>query len=302
VSVSVSALESRQDSLLLRLRQLQLTVEGVRDSLGMKDNDNKAADNRQNQSTKKASGPLSLVVRASPSHPPYSLLCLISALKQRSGKNFVLQTTCHEHSSLQRPLPNSLKEFLPESDACEDGSKVSLRISLIWKEVGRDVEMGLGLTVIRGETNVMRYAARCLGLGENCERTDALLDDCCTGLVWGDQKEQARVLKRFEEQLSKRPSVCESDSQPGLMDFAVYSALVNSSNADAKGAAAVKKWTTQCQALAKKGKGTPSNNNKKIVGKDSKSRKASSGGNPGRGWRSRTKSKSKSKTPPVASS
>ena len=99
-----------------------------------------------------------LVVRCSPAHPAYSLQ---PALELLQGAGISIYTACHTHSSLTGPLPPVLHSFLPAT--ATPRATASLRLTLIWAEVGRDCQLmvsPLCQTAIRGEPNLLRYLAR----------------------------------------------------------------------------------------------------------------------------------------------
>ena len=85
-------------------------------------------------------GPLSLVVRANPSNPPYALACLLRHAAKASNF-FSLSALAHIHSSLVSQLPNSLEGILKEDnneDEDKEEGKPSLKFMLIWRGDGEN--------------------------------------------------------------------------------------------------------------------------------------------------------------------
>ena len=98
-----------------------------------------------------------MVVRCSPSHPAFSLKGVYNLL---TGAGLSVHTSCHTHSSVTS-LPPQCQSFLPEAEMSRTSAQV--RITLIWKEVGRDCELmvsPLTQTLVKGEVNILRYFAR----------------------------------------------------------------------------------------------------------------------------------------------
>jgi len=71
-------------------------------------------------------------------------------------------TSSHVHSSFLNKIPNELVDFLPNSN-CSSRSEADLCVTLIWKDVGKDMELVTSPTstaVIKGEVNLLRYVSR----------------------------------------------------------------------------------------------------------------------------------------------
>ena len=138
-----------------------------------------------------------LVVRCSPSHPAHSLQGVCRLLK---GAGLSVHTSCHTHSSVAT-LPPVLASFLPVSDVSRTQAKV--RMTLIWKEVGRDAELmvsPLTQTLIKGEANILRYISRLFpsllpyeSLSPLTE-VDAMLDTI-SSLVWAAPRERQPLMR-----------------------------------------------------------------------------------------------------------
>lgn len=70
------------------------------------------------------------MIQANPNQPPWSLVSIIRLAVAKSG--YVLWTSAHVHSSLTKSLPQSLMDFLPDSN-CDERRKSNLRVTMVWK-------------------------------------------------------------------------------------------------------------------------------------------------------------------------
>ena len=146
-----------------------------------------------------------LVVRCSPSHPAHSLQGVCRLLK---GAGLSVHTSCHTHSSVTS-LPPALASFLPVSEVSRTQAQV--RMTLIWKEVGRDAELmvsPLNQTLIKGEVNILRYISRLFpsllpyeSLSPLAE-VDAMLDTI-SSLVWAAPRERQPLMRTLVTNLGK---------------------------------------------------------------------------------------------------
>ena len=81
--------------------------------------------------------PFSLVVRASPSHPPFSLLCVMNQLRKKHPDGHVIVSS-HVHSSLKQNVSKGLlADFASETGRA--GSGLKFRLSVIWKEGEKEI-------------------------------------------------------------------------------------------------------------------------------------------------------------------
>ena len=89
---------------------------------------------------------LSLVVRASPTHPPLALLCAAKQLKSNSKNSVTIG--CHVHSSLGNTIvpKNLISDFTSECDVSTNTGS-NLKLTVVWKN---------------GEENHMFFEMLCL--------------------------------------------------------------------------------------------------------------------------------------------
>jgi hypothetical protein len=138
---ALKELEKRQESILDQLENLKIEVSKL-----------------QAPKTAKQTGPRDLVIRASPSHPP-NVLPIICQQLMNQMKIF---TSTHIHSNVVKGIPNLLKDFLPNSN-CSARTESDLCLTLIWKNVGKDLELVTSPTsnsLLKGEVNLLRYFSR----------------------------------------------------------------------------------------------------------------------------------------------
>jgi len=145
---ALNDLEKRQENILNQLENLKLEVEKLKIPPG------KSSANLQ-----KKPGTKDIVIRATPQHAPNVLPLLCNQLMAIGLKVF---TSSHVHSSFLSKIPNELEDFLPNSN-CNSRGEADLCVTLIWKDVGLDMELVTSPTstsVIKGEVNLLRYVSR----------------------------------------------------------------------------------------------------------------------------------------------
>jgi len=208
----VAALEKRQESILDRLKALQIRVDSIQASTsGGKVNTQCSFE---------------VAIQASPLHPPYSLPLVVRLLNKKHGLK--VYTTCHVHSSYTKPLPQKLTDFLVGS--CAERSEADIKLALIWKDVGPDPVCTIGLLpddCVRGEVNLLRFLGRLFGLGgydslsgPKSHQEEELLDTIHSQLMWGDVAgDKKSVMNQTETLIQKSKGSCVS-----LSDLLAYSA------------------------------------------------------------------------------
>jgi len=219
---ALQALEARQDAILARLEKLKAEVEAYKKTLGLP----AQCDSSSTSSQAPVCGRTpDLVVRCSPSHPAFSLKGVYNLL---SGAGLSVHTSCHTHSSVPA-LPPQCQSFLPEPEMSRTQAQV--RITLIWKEVGRDCELmvsPLTQTLIRGEVNILRYIARLfptLVLYENLTNissVDSMLDSV-SSLLWVQPRDRQPLMRTLVTQLGR--STYLAGEQVSITDLALYSVV-----------------------------------------------------------------------------
>lgn len=141
---ALNDLEKRQENILNQLENLKLEVDKLKISPG--------------KSSGKP-GTKDIVIRATPQYAPNVLPLLCNQLMANGLKIF---TSSHVHSSFLNKIPNELVDFLPNSN-CSSRSEADLCVTLIWKDVGKDMELVTSPTstaIIKGEVNLLRYVSR----------------------------------------------------------------------------------------------------------------------------------------------
>ena len=146
-----------------------------------------------------------LVVRCSPAHPAHSLQGVCRLL---AGAGLSVHTSCHTHSSVTS-LPPALTSFLPVSEVSRTQAQV--RLTLIWKEVGRDAELmvsPLTQTLIKGEANILRYISRLFPSLFPYESLNALSEvdtmlDTISSLAWAAPRERQPLMRTLVTNLGK---------------------------------------------------------------------------------------------------
>jgi len=192
---------------------------------------------------------LSLVVRASPTHPPLALLCAAKQLKSNSKNSVTI--SCHVHSSLGNTIvpKNLISDFTSECDVSNNtGSK--LKLTVVWQNVDKDPESVIGIdTFIRGEANILRYVARRFPNEFPYEvdpalafKIDHALDLVHRHIVWEDDMQSA--FKFMDGALKKGGgvSIIAGSGSLTIADYIAWSAMVNVGAADTK-LTSVSKWS-----------------------------------------------------------
>ena len=110
--------------------------------------------------------------------------------------------------------------------------------------VSRDPQMALGLTSVKGEVNILRYAARALGpatlpYDESSEVTNDALDLVHSRIVWADAADPTAA-KQLEAKLT-------SDL---VLEFLAWSALKNAAGFKAPGGGKLAEVIKRCSKLA----------------------------------------------------
>jgi len=214
----LKALEARQEAILAKLGHLREEVMKYRTSIGL----TSSVPASVAVSPKGVSA--DVVVRCSPSHPPFSLPALISLICNQV-KVF---NSSHCHSSVSA-LPAHLVSFLPVPQV--ERSQADLKITLIWKEVGNDCELmvsPIAQSAIKGEVNLVRYFARCFPALLQYESdgrmaaVDNMLDNV-TSLLWAAPKDRQPLLRSLAVNLGKSSFLCGNVC--GIADLALFSAL-----------------------------------------------------------------------------
>jgi len=215
------ALEARQEAIIARLERLKADVEFYKHSLGL------AASSVSGVSPAQVPGgrTADIVVRCSPSHPTWSVPG-VARLLTRAGVS--VHTSCHTHCSVAS-LPDQCHAFLPTTDVSRATAQV--RITLIWKDVGRDCEMmvsPLTQTMVKGEVNVLRYLSRLFpsllsyeSLG-NITAVDSMLDSVAS-LLWVPTKERQPLMRSLVNSLGRNQFLTGNALR--IVDLALFSVI-----------------------------------------------------------------------------
>jgi len=166
-----------------------------------------------------------IVIRCSPSFPAFSLKGIYSLL---TGSGLKVHTSCHTHCSVSS-LPPNVQSFLPVTEVPRSTAQV--RITLIWTELDKECELmvsPLAQTVIKGETNILRYFSRLFPTIlpyeslPNLMSVDNMLDSV-SSLLWAVPREKQPIMRSLAVNLAKTTflagqSVC-------VADLALYSVI-----------------------------------------------------------------------------
>lgn len=203
-----------------------------------------------------------LVIQASPSNPPHSLPLLKQQLEML-GMTVYARTHVHSTMAGNKLLDDTLKNFIC-SDSRVERSRARVAITLIWikgdgEEPSLMVSPSSQAVPIKGEANIARYLARMVpGLLDyesqplKAAQIDHYLDltECSAPLgVRGLKRERAATLKLLDTTLSTKKTL--EGSQVGVVDFVVYSALVNSCTEKEIGTN-IHAWMDRCRSTVKK--------------------------------------------------
>jgi len=166
-----------------------------------------------------------IVIRCSPSFPAFSLKGIYSLL---TGSGLRVHTSCHTHCSVSS-LPPNVQSFLPVTEVARSTAQV--RITLIWTELDKECELmvsPLAQTVIKGETNILRYFSRLFPTIlpyeslPNLMSVDNMLDSV-SSLMWAVPRERQPIMRSLAVNLAKTTflagqSLC-------VADLALYSVI-----------------------------------------------------------------------------
>ncbi|XP_046449612.1 probable aminoacyl tRNA synthase complex-interacting multifunctional protein 2 isoform X1 [Daphnia pulex] len=273
---STTVLQLQQRSLLERIRELNDEIQSISYALNNNNNNGKVPITPQlpcctEKTDIVGSGVRNfqdLVIQASPSNPPHSL----PLLKQRMemlGMSVYARTHVHSTVAGHKLLDDTLKSFV-YSDSRVERSKAHVAITLIWiKDDGEEPSLMVSPSsqgvAIKGEANIARYLARLLpGLLDyesqplKAAQIDHYLDltECSAPLgARGLKRDRAAALQLLERTLSTNKSL--EGSQVGVVDFVVYSALVNSCTEKEIGTH-IRSWMDRCRSTVKKANATTS--------------------------------------------
>jgi len=230
------ALERRQEDILSRLAALSQQVDALTKSgIPVSSSSLSASTNLQAASLgdelpRKAPGvPVDIVIYASPSSPPLSVLVLSQLL---SDKYKVLHAS-HTHSSVAS-VPENLRRVFSQSGDVRPRGDYDVIITLIWKDVVNGPCLLISPThhsQICGEANVARYLARLLSPPYDHDiiaatHVDSWLDQSYK-LANGNKKEKAAVLKSMNTSLGKQSYLT---SELSLADIVLWSLIRQSSD------------------------------------------------------------------------
>jgi len=245
-AVDYKALEQRQDSVLAKLDQLKDQVSAYKQSIGLDPVP-------ESKPTIKNSGCIAdIVVKASPSSPPFSLSTICSIL-QSSG--YSIFTTTHLHSSI---TSSNHPTILPPSAQGLTRGQANLRLTLIWSDLaGGDCEMiisPLTQSVIRGEVNILRYLARVFNEEFLYERSPNLASidnmlDTIASLPHASPRNRVPMLRTVTGGLAKTANVVGDDVT--IADIALFSYLQQGDRSKEMQAEA-KKWLAAMDKLSGK--------------------------------------------------
>lgn len=195
-----------------------------------------------------------MVIRASPSRPPHSLPMILRQLA-KFGVAVYARTHVHSTAATDSQMTEALRSFLT-SDPKLERSKSRLAMTLIWAKGVSDepslmVSPSAQSTAIQGEANIVRYLVRLLPALLNYERdavgaarVDQLLDLTESTAPLGAQgakKDRATAFQQLDKILAAR-------KEPNVVDFVLYSALLNSAGAEKEvaGQPNVRAWLDRC--------------------------------------------------------
>jgi len=217
--LSMEALEARQDAILARLGHLKDQVAAYKKSLGLPDLGTPST------MTANVTKTADIVIRCSPSFPAFSLKGIYSLL---TGSGLTVHTSCHTHCTVSS-LPPNVQSFLPVTEVPRSTAQV--RLTLIWTDLDKDCELmvsPLAQTVIKGETNVLRYFSRLFPTIlpyeslPNLMAVDNMLDSV-SSLLWAAPRERQPIMRSLAVNLSK--STFLAGQSVSVADLALYSVI-----------------------------------------------------------------------------
>lgn len=189
-----------------------------------------------------------IIINASPTHPPYSLL-----LVQKLWKSyFNLQVTSHLHSTVSS-LPEKAAALMQALQKCQaESSRPTIELKLIWKNVGPDPELIISQVPIVGEANILRYLSRIspellqYETSENVFEIDSVLDICYCIVRSRTKTERSSLIQSLNKKLGKSEWLC-GHSKITIADIAASSAIKQSAENELNQNMA--KWMQRCNAI-----------------------------------------------------
>ncbi|XP_028131210.1 probable aminoacyl tRNA synthase complex-interacting multifunctional protein 2 isoform X1 [Diabrotica virgifera virgifera] len=242
-------LEAKQEEVLKQLADLKKQILSIK--LDLKINANSVGTNKTcpSISAEKLNALPDLVVNASPTNPPYSLLIIQKLLHDIVE----LKVTSHIHSSVPtlnenaKQLGDSLASYVPKRGV------PSVNIKLIWKNVGIDTELIVSHVPIFGEVNLLRYLTRVISSplsyssDSDSVEIDSILDTCYLLLRAKTKTEKAGHIATLNKSLGKSQWLA-GRSRHSLGDLAAYSALKQVTSGSEINAN-MTKWYQRCETV-----------------------------------------------------
>jgi len=145
-----------------------------------------------------------------------------------TASGLTVHTSCHTHCTVAS-LPPNVQSFLPVTEVPRSTAQV--RMTLIWTEVGKDCELmvsPLAQTVIKGESNILRYFSRLFPTIlpyeslPNLMAVDNMLDNVST-LLWAAPKARQPTMRTLAVNLAKAPYL--AGATLSVADLALYSCI-----------------------------------------------------------------------------
>ncbi|XP_046894881.1 aminoacyl tRNA synthase complex-interacting multifunctional protein 2 isoform X1 [Hypomesus transpacificus] len=259
---AVAALELRQDEIMRRLYELKAAVEGLAKTVTTPDADLDVTVTSLSQSPTSTAfrgtsdldsllgkdlGALrDVVINASPTRPPLTLLVLHGLLCQR----YRVLSTVHVHSSVAAVPPALLSCLGPQHADSYTRQRFQLGFTLIWKDVPK-LQMKFSvqnMCPIEGEANVARFLFRLLSPypSEPALATliDSWVDTAFLQLAEGSTKERATVLRALNSSLGQEPWL--AGPELSLADIACYCCVRQTCSSTP---ANVQRWLKACDNL-----------------------------------------------------
>ncbi|KAL7979231.1 hypothetical protein Chor_015255 [Crotalus horridus] len=188
-----------------------------------------------------------IVINASPSFPPLSLLILHSFLCEK----YKILSTVHTHSSVKN-VPEKLLKCFGEQTKKQLRHEYQLGVTLIWKDVPKP-QMKFSVQTmcpIEGEGNIARFLFSLLGAKHNAVTAtliDSWVDTALFQLQGGSNKEKAAVLRGMDATLGKTSWLVGNELT--VADVVAWCALQQTGGTEAV-PAHVQKWLRSCENLA----------------------------------------------------
>uniref|UniRef100_A0A1B6DMX2 AIMP2 thioredoxin-like domain-containing protein n=1 Tax=Clastoptera arizonana TaxID=38151 RepID=A0A1B6DMX2_9HEMI len=246
--VEVEHLEQRQEAILKQLTALKDQMAAFRIELNQQVSVTKIKTDLCSLPSKKLNkwtGQIrDVVVNASPTCPPYSLL----AIKKLWCDVLDVQISCYVHSTVATAPTPHLSHFQSKSESKEPNLP-KLNVSLIWKNVGPDCEVvisPINQLALRGEVNLLRYLHHTLYPATDIlteTKVDYLLDACHRLIFAKTMKEKQSLIKTINATLGKQ--VWLGGNEVGIMDVAAWSAIKNVEKIELT--QNMQKWMNRCK-------------------------------------------------------